>query len=94
MPAKGTTMRKITQIIRLHFEAKLSTRQIAASLKVSVGAVSKYVNRALDSNISWPLPSDMDEKTLLARLQPSVPVKSCVNHAIDTINWNQSLVLT
>ena len=48
MPAKGTTMRKITQIIRLHFEAKLSTRQIAASLKVSVGVVSKYVNRALD----------------------------------------------
>lgn len=80
-------MRKITQIIRLHFEAKLSTRQIAASLKVSVGVVSKYVNRALDSNISWPLPSDMDEKTLLARLQPSLPVKSCVSHAIDTINF-------
>ena len=87
MPAKGTTMRKITQIIRLHFEAKLSTRQIAASLKVSVGVVSKYVNRALDSNISWPLPNDMDEKTLLARLQPTVPVKSCLNHAIDTINF-------
>ena len=80
-------MRKITQIIRLHFEAKLSTRQIAASLKVSVGVVSKYVNRALDSNISWPLPNDMDEKTLLARLQPTVPVKSCLNHAIDTINF-------
>ena len=64
MPAKGTTMRKITQIIRLHFEAKLSTRQIADSLKVSVGVVSKYVNRALDSNISWPLPNDMDEKNI------------------------------
>jgi len=87
MSAKGTTMRKITQIIRLHFEAKLSTRQIAASLKVSVGVVSKYVNRALDNNISWPLPNDMDEKTLLTRLQPSVPVKSCLSHAIDKINF-------
>jgi DNA-binding transcriptional regulator LsrR (DeoR family) len=52
MLAKGTSMRKITQIIRLHFESKLSTRQIAASLNVSVGVVSKYVNLALNSNVS------------------------------------------
>ena len=83
MTAKGTSMRKITQILRLHFESELSTRQIAASLNVSVGVVSKYINRALNSNISWPLPNDMDEKTLLARLKPSMPVNSCVSNAID-----------
>jgi predicted AAA+ superfamily ATPase len=79
MSAKGTSMRKIIQILRLHFESKLSTRQIAASLKVSVGSVSKYINRALNNNISWPLPSDMDKKTLLALLKPSSPVKSCLS---------------
>ena len=77
MSAKGTSMRKITQILRLHFELKLSTRQIAASLKVSVGVVSKYINRALNSNVSWPLPNDMDEKTLLARLKLSMPSPRC-----------------
>ena len=87
MSAKGTSMGKITQILRLHFESKLSTRQIAASLTVSVGVVSKYVNRALNSNISWPLPNDMNEKTLLARLKLSMPDKSCVSNAIDTINF-------
>jgi len=87
MSAKGTSMRKITQIIRLHFESKLSTRQIAASLNVSVGVVSKYVNLALNSNVSWPLPNDMDEKTLLARLKLSMPVNSCISTAIDTINF-------
>jgi transposase len=87
MSTKGTSMRKIVQIIRLHFESKLSTRQIAASLKISVGVVNKYINRALDSHISWPLPNDMDEKALLARLKPSVPVKSCLSNTIDSINF-------
>ena len=33
-------MRKLTQIIRLHFDAKLSTRPIAKSLGLSVGVVN------------------------------------------------------
>jgi transposase len=87
MSAKGTSMRKIIQILRLHFESKLSTRQIAASLKVSVGSVSKYINRALNNNISWPLPDDLNEKALLAQLKSYSPVKSSLSNAIDTINF-------
>jgi len=87
MSAKGISMRKLVQILRLHFESKLSTRQIASSLNVSIGAVSKYINRALDSNISWPLPKDMDEKTLQAHLKPSSPIKSLLINAIDAIDF-------
>jgi hypothetical protein len=50
-------MRTIKEILRLKFEAKLSLRQIARSLKVGLGTVSLYVNRALVAGLSWPLPS-------------------------------------
>jgi transposase len=71
MPTKGTSMRKLTQIIRLHFDSKLSTRQIANSLSLSVGVINKYIQRAVDKNITWPLPVHMDEQMLLSLLKPS-----------------------
>ena len=42
MPAQGVSMHKIKELLRLHFEAKLSQHQIAASLRLSVGVVNKY----------------------------------------------------
>ena len=71
MPTKGTAMRKITQLLRLHFEAELTNRQIARSLNLSVGVVNKYINRALKCSLSWPLPAGMDEQKLSKLLQPS-----------------------
>ena len=71
MPAERTTMRIIKEILRLKFEAKLSLRQIARSLKVGLGTVSLYVNRAREAGLSWPLPSDMDDKRLELILFPN-----------------------
>jgi transposase len=70
MSVKGTSMRKLLQILRLHFESKLSRRQIAKILSLSVGVVIKYINRALEKNLSWPLPSELDEPTLIKLLKP------------------------
>ena len=39
MPAIGVSMQKIKEIFRLHFDAKLSQHQIAASLNISSGVV-------------------------------------------------------
>lgn len=39
-------MRKIKDVLRLKFEAKLSHERIAAATGVSKGAVSNYVQRA------------------------------------------------
>lgn len=86
MSAKGTSVRKLTQIIRLHFESKLSTRQIANSLNVSVGVVHKYISRAIKENLSWPLPNGMDEKTLLNLLKCS-PVHPSLNPVVDTVDF-------
>ena len=49
-------MRKITTILRLHFEAGLGYRQIATSQDVGYGTVTNYIKRAKAAGVSWPLP--------------------------------------
>ena len=70
MPAKRSAMRKIKDVLRLKFEAKLSHERIAAATGISKGAVSKYVQRALQKGLGWPLPADLDDGQLEA---PAVP---------------------
>jgi transposase len=66
-------MRKIKEVLRLHHEASLSRRGIAQALNVSYGSVVNYLNRAQQAKLSWPLPEDMDERTLGRLLFPSQP---------------------
>lgn len=63
-------MRKITEILRLKFQAKLSHEKIARAVGQSKGAVNKYVSLAQAQGLSWPLPEGMDEAALEARLYP------------------------
>jgi transposase len=63
-------MRKITEVLRLKFEAKLSHATIARALGLSKGAVNKYVSLAQAQGVSWPLPEGLDEAGLEARLYP------------------------
>ena len=63
-------MRKIKEVLRLKYEANLSFRQIAASLKLSVAVISKYTQAAEVAGVSWPLPEGLDDATLEARLFP------------------------
>lgn len=71
MPAERTKMRIIKEILRLKFEAKLSLRQIARSLKVGLGTVSLYINQAKAIGLSWPLPDELDDKRLELLLFPN-----------------------
>ena len=57
-------MRKIKDVLRLEFEAKLTHEQIAAATGISKGAVTKYVHRAVQKSLGWPLPADLDEGQL------------------------------
>lgn len=52
MPAKEVSMRKIREVLRLHFGAGLSQRQIANSLRLSVGVVNKYVRLAEEAKLA------------------------------------------
>jgi transposase len=63
-------MRKIVEVLRLKFEAGLSHERIAAATRVSKGAVTKYVRRAQEAGVAWPLPAQMDEAQLEELLFP------------------------
>jgi len=64
-------MRKIRELLRLRFEGGLSTRQIALSLRISLGSVHEYLSRARVAGLSWPLPPGLTEEQLEAQLYPT-----------------------
>jgi transposase len=63
-------MRKIIEVLRLKFEARLSHERIAAATRISKGAVTKYLCRAHEAGLAWPLPAEMHEAQLEALLFP------------------------
>lgn len=64
MPTERVSMRKIKEILRLKFEAKLTNRQIGRSLNLSPGTVCRYLQEAAAKRITWPLENDVDESSL------------------------------
>jgi transposase len=75
-------MRQIREVLRLKFELKLPHQEIAASTRLSKGAVSNYVKRAIEAALVWPLPEEMDDAALERLLfQPVVPPADQYRHA-------------
>ena len=70
MPADRLAMRQIKDILRLRYDAGLSLREIARSLNLSIGVVSKYLQLAAAAGIGWPPPAELDEQALAQKLQP------------------------
>jgi transposase len=60
-------MRKIRDVLRLHYAAKLSIRQIQTSTKISLGQIHKLLVKAEEMGLEWPLPDHLDD-TQLARM--------------------------
>ena len=61
-------MRKLRDVLRLKFEAGLSHRAIMQACAVGLGTVTGYLQRATAAGLSWPLPDDLDDAALEARL--------------------------
>lgn len=68
MPAKEVSMRKIRELLRLHFNVQLSQHQIAASLGLSVGVVNKYIHLAKSAGLSWPLTAELENDIALKQI--------------------------
>ena len=86
MANKGLSMRKVREVLRLHYAAGLSTRAIARSLKVSPATVGKYIRRAEVQGLSWPLPEPLDDAALTRRLFPA-PVLSATQRPLP--QWSE-----
>ncbi len=63
-------MRKIEEVLRLHFAHNRSNREIAVAVNIGRATVSDYLRRARLASLSWPLPEGMTESGLEARLFP------------------------
>ena len=76
MANKGLSMRKVREVLRLHHVAGLSGRAIARGLKISPVTVKRYIRRAEEAGLGWPLPESLNDAALERRLLPgavSVP---------------------
>lgn len=66
-------MRRIKEVLRLHFELKRNKRQIALSIGISPTTVGGYVDRAAAAGLSYPLPPEMDDVALERLMFPPPP---------------------
>ncbi len=57
-------MRQLKELLRLKYAAGLSHRQIACSLNLSSGVISKYVQLAEAAGLRYPLSDDIDDDRL------------------------------
>jgi transposase len=68
MAAERLSMRKLRELFRLRFEAKLTTRSIATSLGIGNGTVCDDLGRARVAKLTWPLPPELDDDAALTAL--------------------------
>ncbi len=68
MPARRLLVRKIREVLRLKHEHGLSHRAIARACAVGVATVTLYLQRTVQEGLGWPLPAELDDAALEARL--------------------------
>jgi hypothetical protein len=74
VPETRLPMRRIPEVLRLHFEAQLNDRQIAKICSVGKSTVRRYLKGIAAAGLSWPLPDDLDHATLEHRIfRPAPP---------------------
>jgi hypothetical protein len=72
VPRERVSMRKLRELLRLHFDLKLSQHQIARSINIGQSTVSDYLARFTRAGLSWPLPVELTEMELQSALFPAV----------------------
>lgn len=61
-------MRRVREVLRLHYECRLSQRQISASTGISKGAIHEYIRRAQAADLTWEQARTLDDATVEQRL--------------------------
>lgn len=85
MSTKRLSMQRVREILRQKLELGLSHREVSTSVGVSVGVISKVVNRAARAGVDWAVVCALDDGALDVRLYgprlPTTatrPVPNCV----------------
>ncbi|MDD3655084.1 MAG: IS21 family transposase [Desulfotomaculaceae bacterium] len=64
MKKKRLSMRKIQEVLRLHYEKGLSQNAIAGACHIARSTTQDYLKRFQAAGLSWPLPDDLGEPEL------------------------------
>ena len=70
MPTERLSMRRIRQVLQLHFCARASARMIAGTVGIGRSTVQDYLTRAAAGGLVWPLPPDLTDEALEQLLFP------------------------
>src|SRR6516162_130932 len=75
MPAERTTMRQVREVLRLKFVGGVPIREIARRIGVAASTVRVTLKRFQTTSLSWPLPEELTDVALEARLFPDAGTK-------------------
>jgi transposase len=75
MPAQRLSMRKLRDILRLKLQSGLSVRQIHRSLRMSVGTVSKILQKAQTLELDYPVIMQLDDSELAKLFYPNADTR-------------------
>jgi len=70
MPQERVSVRKIREMLRLHYGEKLSNRQVGTSVGKSPSVVHDCLARFKASGLAWPLDAALNDAALERRLYP------------------------
>jgi transposase len=90
MARKRLRMRQIREVLRLK-AAGLPHREIARSCGMGAATVADYVVRATAAGLTWPLPDELDDGALEARLFPRGTEAPAARPAPDPAHLHQEL---
>jgi transposase len=68
MPAERTAMRQVREVLRLKFVGGVPTREIARRIGVAASTVRETIRRFQAAGLSWPLPEELSDLALEAKL--------------------------
>ncbi|MFZ5495028.1 MAG: IS21 family transposase [Verrucomicrobiota bacterium] len=68
MARERLSMRKTREVLRLKYESRFTVREIARSCGIAASTVVGYLARAAVAGLGWPLPAELTDAALEARL--------------------------
>src|SRR5262245_66345993 len=91
MPKNRVLMRKIREVLRRTDEHKLSVRQVSKATGVGKTAVGEFVARAKVIGITWPIPPEISDAELEARLFTPAGLRESTRPVPDWVKVHQEL---
>jgi transposase len=87
MKRRKLSMRKIKEILRLHYEHKISNRNIGKACKISPTTVGEYIDRAREMNIDFNKILELDDKSLYSLLYPEKEIEESKTKQMPDMNY-------